>query len=536
MEFKTLTDDEYQAIVKEIDSLSDEERFERGKLNYIKITNKADYVPRLFLELLGVSTKRDNDNLIGQFGSGTKFAPIHALRKGWEWISVGFDSEGPYKMSYCVDDDNADGIEVVQFVYEDLDGNIVRKNSSYSMGAGELGWNHPFQIFREAFANALDAHYEHGSEYSLDITNRVFEPVEGEFSVYITADSSMIDVVEEFDNYFSLNREDVIFSDTKGNKVLRKLNPEEGVRIYHKGVLVYGPELDGSSTPSLYDYDLHSVNLNEERTIKDLSSNEIYSIAQSIGGNNYYDTEIEDLARDIFRRKGFASDSWEWNFGHPWAIPSWMDCVSPNRNDSFGQTFTRLVEGELCNQVYPEIAFSRNDNAAFDEIENRLKERGYKVLGVNQAFYNLLGSTGAEDSLDKNILGEEYDTDFVELEVDDKKFFDLAHATLLSYDMNIINYPIKFMKTTTRNEHIMGKAAHGKNGEPNVIMINECVIKSRNIKQLLATMVHEMDHFLTMEDDNTREFRDAADERLGELLLKHYCDKSDLIEIMQDNL
>ena len=101
--------------------------------------------------------------------------------------------------------------------------------------------------------------------------------------------------------------------------------------------------------------------------------------------------------------------------------------------------------------------------------------------------------------------------------------------------MNIINYPIKFIKTTDRNEHILGKAAPGKNGEPDLILINESAVKSRNIKTLLATLVHELDHFLTQEDDNTREFRDAADERLGDLLLKHYCDKQNLIDIMQDN-
>ena len=51
-------------------------------MQYIKITNDADIVPRLHLELLGVSTKRDSDDTIGQFGSGTKFAPIYALRRG----------------------------------------------------------------------------------------------------------------------------------------------------------------------------------------------------------------------------------------------------------------------------------------------------------------------------------------------------------------------------------------------------------------------------------------------------------------------
>ena len=536
---RNMSDEEYAEMVKEIESWTPEKRAERGKLNYIKITNEADSVPRLFLELLGVSTKRDNDNLIGQFGSGTKFAPIHALRKGWEWISTGYDSLGGYTMSYCVDDDNEDGIEVVQFVYEDLDGNITKKDSSYSMGAGELGWSHPFQIFREAFANALDAHYENGSEYSLDITNRVFEPVEGEFSVYLTADETMLDIVENFDKYFSLNREDVVFEDVNGNKAFHKLEDEEegAVRIYHKGVLVYGPEINtGVSYYSLFDYDLRTVELNEERTLKNVSSNEIYNIAWMIGKNQEYETGCNEFAAHILKNMRYRDDCWEWRASHAWQMPSWLDEIDVKDISAFGKVFSEMAEERYCDQVHPMIAYAKWDSAGYDEVELRLKERGYRVLGVSQAMYNLLGTTGAEDKIDKNILGEEFDTEFIELGVEDKRFFDLAHSTLLSYDMNIINYPIKFMKTTDRNEHVMGKAAPGKNGEPDLILINECVIKARNIKTLLATLVHEMDHFLTQKEDNTREFRDAADDRLGDLLLKHYCDKSNLIEIMQESI
>jgi len=84
---------------------------------YIKITNETEGFSRLYLELLGVSTKRDNDDTIGQFGSGTKFAPIHALRNGWEWVSTGHDDNGLYTMSYKIDSSNAEDIEIVQFVY-----------------------------------------------------------------------------------------------------------------------------------------------------------------------------------------------------------------------------------------------------------------------------------------------------------------------------------------------------------------------------------------------------------------------------------
>ena len=66
---------------------------------YIKITNHLGpdgKVSRLALEKLGLSTKRNDSETIGQFGSGIKFAPIAALRNGWEWWFTGRDDRGEY--------------------------------------------------------------------------------------------------------------------------------------------------------------------------------------------------------------------------------------------------------------------------------------------------------------------------------------------------------------------------------------------------------------------------------------------------------
>ena len=79
----------------------------------------------------------------------------------------------------------------------------------------------------------------------------------------------------------------------------------------------------------------------------------------------------------------------------------------------------------------------------------------------------------------------------------------------------------------------MGKAVREEDNE--FIFLNEALIKSRNIKQLIGTMVHELDHLISQADDGSRAFRDAADNRLGDLILRHYCDKSALLEIIRDD-
>ncbi|CAB4188892.1 hypothetical protein UFOVP1172_158, partial [uncultured Caudovirales phage] len=70
---------------------------------YIKIANESGFVSRIALEKLGLSTKRNDPDTIGQFGSGIKYAPIAALRMGLDWAFTGEDEKGPYTLKYVVE-------------------------------------------------------------------------------------------------------------------------------------------------------------------------------------------------------------------------------------------------------------------------------------------------------------------------------------------------------------------------------------------------------------------------------------------------
>ena len=508
-------------------------------MNYIKITNTTASVPRLYLEILGVSTKRGSDITIGQFGSGTKFAPIFALREGWEWINTGFDRDGGYTMSYEISDDNSEGLELVEFVYEDVHGNITKKLSSYSLGAGELGWNHPFQIFREAFANALDAYYEFDAAYSIETVAEVGPPVEGEFSVYLTASDGLLDVVNNFDKYFSLERTP-IFKNDQGNKIYNKLDDTDGVRIYHKGVLVYGGELDHDDTPSLFDYDLTDIKINEERRLSDVSSHEIYSIARVLGENRHYlddDSGIQALV-DIIVSDGLETESgkpdgiWEYGFAYAFQLNSWDD-IDPYEDTSFGRCFVDAMIIKRCDNTHNNVAFVCDRSSMFGEIELKLNERGRKAIPVSSAMYELLSTAGAEEWMDKTVLGEEYDTTFIELDGVDLDMFNFAYESVAGYDTSILNIPVKIMQSTPHNDMISGKAINiNSSNKPAMMAINHNLIKKGNMKQIIATLLHEMDHVITGASDNTRAFRNAADDRLGDLVVKHYCDKASLAKII----
>ena len=507
-------------------------------MQYIKLTNEADIVPRLHLELLGVSTKRDNDETIGQFGSGTKFAPIYALRQGWEWINVGHDRHGGYTMKYVMADN--EGIDIVKFVYEDEDGNITTKDSSYSMGAGELGWDHPFQIFREAFANALDAHYEFGASYSVDLVDEIGPPVEGEFSVYLTAVEQLIEVVDNFDKFFSLDRIP-IFEDDKGNKIYEKLKMKEGPRLYHKGVLVYGPELGGSVTPSIFDYDLKRVVLNEERRLKDISTNELYSIARIFADNEHHAPgEMVPVIQNMVYKLAYntlncANGYWEWNYAYAWSGGYYEEDYETL---GFGAEFHKYAKKYILPTIKTErhrVAYVAEDTLNFDELDLMFKEKGVHPIQVSAGMYNLLSNTGAHEHMDSSVMGEEFDTPFTTLSGDDLKFFTFAIGMVVNYDTDLLNYKIRVMKEQRRNNHIDGKALNINNDDKEtIICVNQRLIDERKMERIVSTLIHELDHCITGARDGSRTFREAGDKRIGKLLMNHYCDKGELIQMTNE--
>ena len=147
---------------------------------YIKISNRSDNVSRIALEKLGLSTKRNDPDSIGQFGSGIKYAPIAALRKGLEWIFTGYDNKGPYTLKYKVEQE--DGVDCIVYDYGDY-----KKASSFTIDAGVLSWENSFQIYREAVANAIDEANLTDTFWTKEIVDeKDIAPELGVFSVYIS--------------------------------------------------------------------------------------------------------------------------------------------------------------------------------------------------------------------------------------------------------------------------------------------------------------------------------------------------------------
>ncbi len=443
-------------------------------MGFIRISNNASEVNRLFLEKLGVSTKRDSDETIGMFGSGSKFAPIAALRRDWRWVNVGTDDRGDYQMEYVVLDQ--DGLQVIGFDY----GDEVRE-SSFTIDAGVLSWDDEFQIFREAFSNALDAHTEFGAEFSIDLVDEiVHEP--GVFAVYISQSPEMLAIIDEIDKYFTFDRS--VKFETRVGKILDPYDSQG--RFYYKGVLVH--EWNDEATPALFDYEFNDLVLNEERRVRNESS--LW---------NKLDCVLVELADKAIVRKFINA----MNESHmEFCMPSYQYTYS-TYNDTWGEVWIEKY-GEDAIPLSPDMM----------GLEPLIKLYNKKAVQVASDFIvHAVTSTNLVKSATE-ILGDEAEYQFVDLGAGDQAVFDDA-LKVASGAVNIDQV------TDWRFFNPSGE----QNGIDGVANINEkTVYLSYNILYdpvtLVGTIVHEVDHIETGLEDEDRQFRRVADRRIGKLLLQ----------------
>jgi len=448
---------------------------------YIKISNYAPCVSRLSLEKLGYSSKRDDPDSIGQFGSGIKYAPISALRLGLEFVFAGHDNNGPYMLRYK--SEVKDGINCIVYDYGDY-----TENSSFTLEAGIMSWDNEFQIYREAISNAKDSEF-----WKKSIVDEI--TIEQDtFSVFITASPLMMDIYNNHDSYFCENTPKVFTYN--GSSVLEKTSND--FRIFCKTVLVH----KDSSIHSMFDYEMNLALLNEERSIKSLYSNEydiisLYSkmtdketqkqvIKKAMSDNNYYEF------------KNITEGKWDiYSFDKSWA--------------------------EAFYSIYPKNSVILSPMLqAIDGINFIVKEHGYNPVNVNTAgLYKLLSKSGVNTAVDK--LGEKIEHD---LDEDTEKYPNLITAIEIAKQfepgLRKLKCPIAVFSSKVEN-YVYGQVINLNDEETAQILIEKKHAEHGNIHNIVATIIHEYDHLSSKIADNEyREFRSLADDRIGKLMCKFY--------------
>ena len=226
---------------------------------FVMIENKGQIMNKA-LTLLGGSTKRDSTDKIGFFGSGNKYALAHLLRNdihfaifsGTRHIKI---TKKPINMGSHVFD-----VAVIDGHESDI---------TTETGPQWQRW----YVFREFLSNAIDE-----GECNLQIID-VPEGREGYTRIFLDA-KDYGDIYNNKHHYFKLwsepNTSSVVQKPNKSYCNFYPVTNEKHGRIFRKGILVSQHKL-----PSLYDYDLTHLEINEQREIRSTSSAE-YGISSGI--------------------------------------------------------------------------------------------------------------------------------------------------------------------------------------------------------------------------------------------------------------
>jgi len=207
-------------------------------MKYLKISNVGE-IENAALYLLA-STKRGQADKIGQFGSGNKYQLCYFVRNNYEYKVF----SGTREIE----------IKTVPTKLRDQEVNVIYVDGKETSLTDQMGptWE-LWQSLREIYCNAIDE-----GDPNIEIVTDI-QPVEGETHFYIGFNSEINAFMENFDKYFA-NKDNVLFSCSIG-KIMRKQG--EVANVYRKGIRCID-----SHAPSIFDYDLNNIPINESRLIE----------------------------------------------------------------------------------------------------------------------------------------------------------------------------------------------------------------------------------------------------------------------------
>lgn len=410
-------------------------------MKYLKIQNPGEICESAFV-LMGASSKRDDDTKIGFFGTGIKYSIATLMRKG---IPIKVFS-GPKEITIEKVTEAMRGVDFETLV-------IAGRQTSITTQMG-INWK-TWQAIREIYCNAVDE----GRVTLETVTECV--PVADHTVFYIGVVDDVLDVIDNWNDYFSADRTDSILK-TKEFKVYAG---GATTRVYRKGICCF--ELD---KPSLYHYDLDSIAINEARLV----DNE-WSLRSDIGKfwQKYATAEMLRKLFDHLKKEDFESNiswsaMWETN-------SAWLDVIGSRK----------IVNADVAGHYVDEI---KNQNA----------------LVLNSALVNMLGKKFS-DKVFVAGQSDSYGTRF-NVPMSEKHKFLLNEVLTFFKEVKLpINYEIE--AAVFPNARVMGEAADGK------IYISLAAFDMGK-KYIAATLLEEVLHLESQCADETRAFQDFIINRL----------------------
>jgi len=405
---------------------------------YLKISNSGEIDPMAFT-LIGASTKRDDKDKIGFFGSGLKYSIAFLLRNEIEFSCF----SGKTKIEFSVKQEK---FRDQEFGVICVDG----KPTSMTTGMG-VDWKTWF-IVREIYCNAIDE----GGE-SIDTTEEP-ESEEGKTNFYISVNDEIQDLIHNWDDYFSLNRDGLLYSDKDMNGLymggFQNIVYRKGIRCFH------------SEQKSMFHYDMSWVVINESRVIADQWDFRLGLL------EFFQKLTDEKIIKRILRNVCYG---WEKDIG--WGMRARQ--YSDEWLSSIGERV--LVQEETAGQYVEEMAKAPHlilPSSMCEGLKDRFGDE-VTIMGMRDGFDISCGFKDVETSPKQDFLLKEVEGFLKE-----------------------IGYPVKYPITVCSfaNNKILGLA--GKN----IIYLSEKLFDMGR-REIAMTIIEESEHLNTDFEDETRAFQ-----------------------------
>lgn len=425
-------------------------------MKYLLIQNNGQ-IDVMALALMGASTKRNQPDKIGWFGSGNKYSIATLLRLGIPFKIFSGETEiQVFTEKYSMGDNQFDKI------YFQVGENKVETSLTIQMGPD---WE-PWFVIREIYCNALD---EGGTQVVPMVSD--LRGVEGKTRFYIGITTEIEPVITNWAGYFSYDRIDLV-EELPGIKLY--LPKGDGLRVYRRGVLIHYDK----SENAVFDYDVTDAPINESRTLKDhwlfsynlekqLAEVATVDVAKRllVGMNNYEIAKKSCFEATLNLRRGMHENK-----------DTWVEAIKGFTfiNSSVAGRYTE--EQKLDNAL---ILRSDLINGLVEVVDDSIERYGVPRSGMKYAFDNY---TATEDEL---VLINTV----------------VQYLKKAGFDKE---YPIE---TVVFNNHNVKAATDGK-----TIFISKAAL-DQGIRFVVLCMLEEIAHIQSGLGDETRGFQTYLLER-----------------------
>lgn len=397
-------------------------------MKYLKITNKGEVDVEAFT-LLGASTKRNDSQKIGMFGSGNKYAIAYLLRNNYEIIAYSGNKKIEFKTIKKEFKDNIFDVLII---------NDIETSITIQMGHKWKLW----QAIRELYSNAIDE-----GLLFFDIVEDLQNTKSDETTIYISLKDELYEMFIDIDEYILRNREP-IFSNKYGS-VYNKTGIN--ARIYRKGIKVF--ETDKKS---LFDYDLYDIDIDEDRMAK------------------YYWQPIESIWNLLFTsNNNYIIRKILENINDDYLIENSYGC-SNAKESNISETWEYVLNGK---QVFPKTLAGWLSN-----------EELMKTILLPQWLYSAFISRFGDKLKPKSLMFSTNGLIYDEVELNNLRTSILSEVFDFLHDANYrIEYEIKIVDF--KKEDILGSI----NREKNQILIDvKCLDKGvdETINTIIEEYIH----------------------------------------------